>query len=120
MFDIDYGKIITINRGDSFEASLFINCGTKMVPERYLLKPGDVVYFALMEPNQKFEDAILKKVYTIADSFTPDGDLIISLKSEDTQHLLEGKYYYTIKVNFADSTLPVQTVIEKKEFWIVD
>ena len=95
MFDIDYGKIITINRGDSFEASLFINCGTKMVPERYLLKPGDVVYFALMEPNQKFEDAILKKVYTLADPMTSDGDLIISLKSEDTQHLLEGKYYYT-------------------------
>ena len=120
MFDIDYSKIITMNRGDSFEASLFINCGDKMWPERYILKPGDTVYFALMEPNQKFEDAILKKVFTLADPMTPDGDVIISLKSEDTQYLLPGKYFYTIKVNFADSTLPVQTVIEKQEFWIVD
>jgi hypothetical protein len=120
MFDIDYSKIITISRGDAFEASLFINCGTNMVPQRYLLQPGDIVYFALMEPNQKFEDAILKKVYTVNDPETPDGDLIISLKSEDTQHLLSGKYFYTIKVNFADSTLPIQTVIEKKEFWILD
>lgn len=120
MFDIDYSKIITMNRGDSFEASLFINCGTKMCPHRYLLKPGDKVYFALMEPNQKFEDAILKKVYENFENVTPEGDLIITLKSEDTQHLLPGKYFYTIKVNFADSTLPIQTVIENREFWLVD
>lgn len=120
MFRVSSTKIIEITRGDSFMYPLFINVGTEMCPERYLLKDGDVVYFAVMEPNQKFEDAILKKVYTAADEETPDGDLIINLNSEDTQHLHSGKYYYTVKVKFSDSELPVQTIIENREFWILD
>jgi hypothetical protein len=120
MFRISSTKIIELTRGDSFMYPLFINIGTEMYPERYLLKEGDTVYFAVMEPNQKFEDAILKKVYTASDEETPDGDLIISIRSEDTEHLEPGKYYYTIKAKFSDSKLPVQTIIENREFWILD
>ena len=120
MFRVSSTKIIEITRGDSFMYPLFINVGTEMCPDRYLLKDGDTVYFAVMEPNQKFEDAILKKVYTATDEETPDGDLIIKLNSEDTQHLHSGKYYYTVKVRFSDSELPVQTIIENREFWILD
>ena len=99
---------------------LFINVGTEMYPQRYSLKDGDAVYFAVMEPNQKFEDAILKQVYTSADEETQDGDLIIKLNPNDTQYLHSGKYFYTIKVKFSDSELPVQTIIDNREFWILD
>lgn len=120
MFRVGSTRIIEMTRGDSFMYPLFINMGTEMNPERYLLKAGDVVYFALMEPNQRFEDAILKKVYTVEDEETPEGDLIIKLDSSDTEHLLPGKYFYTIKMQISDSILPIQTIIDKKEFWILD
>ena len=120
MFRVSPTKIIEITRGDSFLYPLFINIGTEMYPERYLLKDDDVVYFAVMEPNQRFEDAILKKVYTAADEETADGDVLIKLDSMDTQYLLPGKYYYTIKVKFSDSKLPIQTIIDNREFWILD
>ena len=120
MFRVSSTKIIEITRGDSFMYPLFINVGSEMYPQRYSLKDGDTVYFAVMEPNQKFEDAIIKQVYTSTDEETEDGDLIIKLKSDDTQHLHSGKYFYTIKVKFSDSELPVQTIIDNREFWILD
>lgn len=113
-------KIIELTRGDSFRYPLFINVGSELCPQRYLLKDGDTVYFALMEPNQKFEDAILKKIYTFNDEETPEGDLIIKLNSMDTQYLSPGKYYYTIKIQFSMSDLPVQTIIDNREFWILE
>ena len=120
MFRVSSTKIIEITRGDSFQYPLFINMGTEMYPERYLLKEGDTVYFAVMEPNQRFEDAILKKVYTYEDERDEHGDLIIKFDSMDTQYLHTGKYYYTIKIKFSDSELPVQTIIENREFWILE
>jgi hypothetical protein len=75
MFRVGSTKIIEIVRGDSFEYPLFINMGTEMYPERYLLKDEDIVYFAVMEPNQRFENAILKKtfkkIYTTFRNFIP-------------------------------------------------
>lgn len=120
MFRVSSTKIIEITRGDSFQYPLFINIGTEMYPERYLLKDGDAVYFAVMEPNQRFEDAILKKVYTYEDEKDEQGDLIIKFDSMDTQYLHPGKYYYTIKVKFSDFELPVQTIIDNREFWILE
>lgn len=120
MFRIGPTKIIEIVRGDSFEYPLFINMGTEICPERYLLKDEDIVYFAVMEPNQRFENAILKKTFTALDDETPEGDLLIRLNSSDTEYLLPGKYYYTIKIKLSDSTLPIQTIIGNKEFWVLD
>lgn len=120
MFRISKTKIVELTRGDSFIYPLFINVGSQIRPERYLLKSGDTVYFALMEPNQMFEDAILKKAYTSDDEKTSDGDLLIKLDSMDTQYLSCGKYYYTVKVRFSESELPVQTIIDNREFWILE
>ena len=50
-------KIIKINRGDSFEIDVKIP--EKVDPTKYyLLTARDALYFALMYPNQRFEDAV--------------------------------------------------------------
>ena len=63
MFDISNNGIVKLNRGDTFYVPYFINSNTDLNPIRYALKDGDKLYFALMEPNQPFEQAILKQVY---------------------------------------------------------
>lgn len=124
MFDISNEGIISVNRGDSFEVTLFINAGTEISPERYTLAENDTLYFAVMEPNQRFEDAILKKMYTSDSDKTEDGDIIIAFYPNDTEYLLPGKYYYTAKLRShigegdSDNDYEVQTVIPQKEFFI--
>lgn len=120
MLGISNKGIIHLTRGDSMRAPLFINNGTDTAPIRYNLTPDDIIYFAIMEPNQSFENAIVKKVFTIADEMTEHGDLWIKLNPADTEYLLPGKYFYTIKLktNCADGTYSVRTIITEKEFWL--
>ena len=91
-------SIIVMNRGDSFECPLFINCGTYMEPQRYELTEKDKVYFGLMEPNKLWEQSILKQIYTYNSDKTEEGDLIIKIKPEETEYLIPGTYYYEIKL----------------------
>lgn len=93
---------ITINRGDTFERPLFLNKGTELRPIRYILKTDDRVYLAITEPNQPFELAILKKVYG-RENTNINGDVVIRLESEDTERLIPGQYYYTIKAEFVNN-----------------
>lgn len=93
---------ITINRGDTFERPLFLNKGTELKPIRYILKTDDRVYLAITEPNQPFELAILKKVYG-RENTNINGDVVIRLESEDTERLIPGQYYYTIKAEFVNN-----------------
>lgn len=114
-------NILQIHRGDSMELIPFINCGTEMNWERYSIQENDVIYFALMEVHQKFEDAILKKVFDFNSEKTEDGDLIIKIKPSDTVDLLSGKYYYTIKMKQAteEDSYNVITLLKETEFWIL-
>ena len=122
MFHISNEGNIQLTRGDTLKLALFINKGTMLEPQRYALTENDTIYFALMELNQPFEEAILKKVFTTSSSeFTEDGDLIITLISEDTENLLEGEYKYTIKLKTThDDTYDVNTVVTEHSFYIVD
>lgn len=122
MLDISNNGIIQLTRGDSLKLPLFINSNTDSNPVRYFLKETDTVYFALLEPNQNFEDAIFKKVFTYDSNKTEDGDLWITLNPGDTENLLPGKYYYTLKlrsINQLDNTEFVRTIVPEKEFWIL-
>ena len=125
MFDISNEGIISVSRGDSFETPLFINEGTEIAPKRYELTENDVLYFAVMEPNQKFENAILKKMYDMNSEKNEEGDIIISFSPTDTEYLLCGKYYYTIKLRThigegeTENDYKVQTIIPQKEFYVV-
>lgn len=122
MFDITQENNIQLVRGDSVDFVLFINGGTELCPFRYELQEGDKVFFALMEVHQLFEDAILKKVYTKDSSFTEDGNLIIHLSSDDTEHLHEGLYKYTIKLKATDTdgSDMIRTLVTERDFYIVN
>lgn len=119
MFNISNNGIISITRGDSASAPLFLNQGTEYNPVRYRIKDLDAIYLAVMEPNQCFEHAILKQVYT-RDNLNEEGDVVIRFRPEDTENLIPGKYYYQIKAKFNrdDGQDDVNTVVQKTEFWI--
>lgn len=118
MFNINQGKIL-ITRGDCVDVPLFLNQGTDTEIIRYRLKSTDKIYFGVMEPNQRFEDAIIKKVFT-HDDLNEEGDVVIKIRTSDTENLLPGKYYYQIKLVMQDEdeNRIVNTVVDKKEFWI--
>ena len=127
MFDIAKNGIITITRGDSAETSLYINIGTELKPFITKLGDNDKVYLGVMEPNQLFEDATIKKVYTDKDQLYDDKKcpyLPISFDCEDTENLLPGVYYYSIKLYRPGDGLTtkdrIDTIVPKRKFIIVD
>lgn len=123
MFNLSFNGIITMNRGDSFTLPLLLNAGSTMLPLRYELAESAVVYFAVMEPNQPFENALIKKRYTTKD-MDEDGNVIIHFRPQDTQCVLPGKYYYQVKLQRFNSEDPedyeVDTVIDKTQFFILE
>lgn len=111
---------IRVTRGDSFSATLFINRGTEFVPMRYVVGDNDTVYFGVMEPNQRFEDAIVRKSFNAKSVFNENKDLVISFEPKDTEYLLPGRYYYTVKLRRMndDGTYRVDTLIPDRQFFI--
>lgn len=121
MFNISNNGIITVNRGDSFTIPLFINQGTDVNPIRFIIGDNCEVYLGIMEPNQKFEDALIKKRYTTK-SLNKNGDIVISIRHQDTACLVPGKYFYELKIrifNTETNEYEVNTIITRKEFNII-
>ena len=123
MFDISYNGIITVNRGDSFSMPLVLNIGTTLDPRRFELDNYSFVYFAVMEPNQPFETALIRKRYTKND-INDNGDIMVTFKPQDTQCVLPGKYYYQVKLQICnpenEEDYEVHTIIDKTLFWILE
>lgn len=128
MFDISSNGIIRINRGDSFTLNVFINLGTCLEPIQYVLEPGDKVYFALMEPNQPFEWAIVRREFTYKD-LNENNDVVMNFNSRQTEYLMPGNYYYMVKLvrkeasesgESGEEEFSVDTIIPKTKFIIVD
>ena len=120
MFNISNNGIITITRGDYFSLPLFMNQGTELKPLRYILDDKSQVYVGVMEANQPFETALIRKKFTSAD-LNDKGDINIEFFPEDTQCLLPGKYYYQIKLNKYNAEkdkYEVHTVVQKTQFFI--
>ena len=124
MFNIAFNGIITATRGDSFSFPLQIDFGNTCNTTSATLGPNDKLYVAVMEPNQPFEDALIKKVYTSADIVK--GIVNIKFKPSDTECVLPGKYYYQIKLQRfnQESNDPtdydVDTIIDKTLFFILE
>lgn len=119
MLGLTYCGQIRLSRGDTLDLPLEINQGTKLDPIRYELQPNDEVYFALMEPNQPWEFAIIKKKYTDKDFL--EGLASLHFEPEDTMCLLPGLYYYQVKVRIYDPSTDryiVNTIMPKTQFWI--
>ena len=123
MFNIAFNGIITVNRGDSFRLPLMLNYGTNLEPLKYQMSRESFVYFAVMEPNQPFENALIRKKFTHED-VDEDGNIVIKFRPQDTQCVLPGKYYYQIKLQRFNSDDPedyeVDTVVDKTLFYILE
>lgn len=105
-----------LSRGDTFRFPITINCGTKLEPEIYELKQNDTLYIAILEPGQSFENAIIRQTLTMKNADEETGCITFILKSSDTEYMLTGKYFITIKLEQEDGT--VTTVLPMKEFWL--
>ena len=122
MFSIANNGIITVNRGDSFELPLRLNVGTSLDQTLYTLTDTDVVYIGVMEPQQNFEDAILRKRVT-KENVDDNGTLIVRFWPEDTCCLTPGKYYYQVKITTVDEKTKrtdVETILNKTLFYILE
>ena len=120
MFRISSNGIVTVNRGDSFEFPITLNIGSSIDRAEYVLGEKDVLYLGIMEPNQPFETALIRKKFTHAD-LDSDNNIIIRFWPEDTVCVLPGKYYYQVKLQTVDETTgrkDVETVIDKTLFYI--
>ena len=120
MFHISSNGIVTVNRGDSFELPITLNIGSCMDREEYKLSDKDALYVGVMEPNQPFETAIIRKKITSKD-LSMDERIRVRFWPEDTVCLLPGKYYYQVKLQTVDEESPrydVETVIDKTLFYI--
>ena len=119
-------RIIKINRGDSFELSVVIPRKDDYT-KPYFLTSRDALYFALMYPNQRFEDAIFVKGYTLEEQDVKTGEIIVKVVPNDTRALTPGVYYYTAKLQRGgtlevlddfDEPDEVRTIIERTKFII--
>ena len=72
---------------------------------------GDEIYWALMEPNQPWEQAIVKKKLDIS-------NLNVSLKPNDTLCLYPDQYYYQFKMRTAGGD--VYTLCPRTSFYILE
>lgn len=117
MFNISDNGIITLNRGDSFSLDVFVDIGTPLEPIQYVLKEGDSLYFALTEPNQPFEVALVRREFTKAD-LNDEGNVTMNFDSYMTEHIMPGTYYYTVKLKTENGE--VSTVISKRKFNVID
>ena len=113
MFTIASNGIITVNR-----VTLLFGCVGK--PTRYELQDSDRLYLGIMEPNQPFETAIVRKMLKGTD--VPNGRRpVFRFWPEDTACLLPGKYYYQIKIETLDpqyNRYDVETIVDKTLFYI--
>ena len=119
-------RIIKINRGDSLELPVVIPRKDDYT-KHYLLASKDALYFALMYPNQRFEDAIFVKGYTHEEQDVKTGEIILKVTPNDTRALTPGVYYYTVKlqrggtlevIDDFDNPDEVRTIIERTKFII--
>jgi len=114
-------NMIELTRGDSAKYPLFINEGSDLCPTRYDIDEKDELYLGIMEPNQPFECALVKKKYNKNTLKYDDcGNILIKIEPEDTVALIPGKYYYQIKLRkyVAENDYDVITIIDKTEFWM--
>ena len=121
-------NIIKMNRGDTYEFNLTID-DEGSENGKYILQGNDTVYFGLMEPNSVFEQSLVRKSTNDCIKFDKDGNFFITIEPEDTEHLLPGVYYYSIKLEVdheigdgetRESIHKVITVINKTKFIILD
>ena len=117
MVNISNNGFIYVHRGDTFQIPLFINKGDIEEPLRFYIAnhPKAEVFLGVMEPNQSFEKALIKKRFTSSSNVNQYGDLIVDFKSTDTERLIPGLYYYAIKAEIGSYNHNVNCEISEIE-----
>ena len=116
-------NIIKLNRGDTYslEYSIPNNNST------YYLGIDEALYFAIMYPHQRFEEAILLYGYTHEDQNVDNGTFTIKIPASVSRNLAPGIYYYTIKLkrggnleslNDYDDPIELRTLVERTKLII--
>lgn len=114
--EITNNKIVVVNKGDSLTLTFPINLAGGIELDKYEMAVEDRIYFAVCEPNQAFEDGVVRKILTI-DDLDDKGNVIINLVPADTYYLLPGNYYYEIKLKIGDTAdATIKTIIPKRKF----
>lgn len=123
-------NMIVLTRGDTYEFDLTIADSTSS-NGRYHIKGDDAIYFGIMDPHQSFEDALVRKKFTVDDT-DENGNLTIVIEPEDTLDLLPGTYYYAVKIHLQHESIDyvtgevleyvdkVHTVINKTKLFLND
>lgn len=128
MLDISNNNIITMTRGDyvKIPLKLFYSAHDKLTNINYYINKHDKIYFAIMEHNQSFEDAIVKKVFSASD-VRDDGSILVELEGIETEYLTPGEYFYQVKMlrkivwkETEDNEGRPETIIGKTKFIIID
>lgn len=89
-------NIIMLNRGDTYVFDFILHDPINEESGVYELQDNEILYFALMYPHTKLDDAVILRGYT---KQSLDGTAFeIKLNPEDTYDLPTGVYYYTIKL----------------------
>lgn len=121
MFRLSNNGIISVNRGDSFELPItLIASDSALEPVYYAMKDTDILYVGIMEPNQPFECALIRKKVT-AENQEGSCHIAVRFWPEDTINVLPGKYYYQVKLETIDPVTlrhDVETVVDKTLFYI--
>ena len=111
MLFINTSPEIHTHRGDTLVIPSTIYSGDNLLRELYTLLEGDEIYFALLEPNQCWENAIVKKKFV-------DTNFKIKLDPKDTMCLLPGLYYYQIKLRNKEGE--VYTLCNRSKLYILE
>lgn len=110
---------LKMNRGDSYTLPIIINEGTKLCFKQYQLRQFDKIYVGIMEPNQSFENALIRKVLSITSPTNKYGHPLFQLSPQDTEYVLTGKYFIEIKlVQTSGEQQTVTTILPLREFFI--
>ena len=119
MFSISNNGIVRVNRGDSFAMQISLRLGNVFNSEVYTLKDSDAVYVGILEPNQRFEDAIVKK--KLSAQHQAGEHIVAKFRPIDTLNLMPGKYFYQAKLETTNKTSKekdVQTIVDKTLLFI--
>ena len=116
MITVSNNNIIRVTRGDSFTLD-FCDFVVNTLEPDCTLHPGDSLYFGLMEPNQPFEFALIRKKFTNETNLDMES-VPMDFTPEMTEFLMPGTYYYSVKIERADGK--VETLVKKTKFYIID
>ena len=124
MLEIDINGNITVNKGDTFEAPIFMDINeSKFDSSRLPVEDGWLLYFGVMEANMPFALSLVKKTLT-KDDLNEHGDFVVKFSHDDTRCLMPGPYFYEAKLfipgDESGEEDKIITVVPRRKFTLLN